>query len=69
MVHASFCMVLLHFKIVVVLLWFQKCSITAWNPADLTALGIYKRLFHCQHVKASLDFPGSLSVSIFWKCS
>lgn len=49
--HASFYMVLLHFKIVMVLLWFQKCNVTAQNPADLTALGIQKRLFTASMLK------------------
>lgn len=44
-------MVLLHFKIVLVLLQFQKCNVTAWDPADLTAQGMYERIFTASTLK------------------
>lgn len=49
--HASFYMVLPHFEIVVVLLWFQKCNVTTQNPVDLTTLRIYKSLFTASMLK------------------
>jgi len=62
--HAFLYMVLLHFKTVVVLLWFQKCNVTAQDPADLTAQGIYERIFTATTLNELLAFPGSLSVCI-----
>lgn len=49
--HAFFYMVLLHFKIVVILLWFQKCNVTAQDPADFTVQGIYERIFTASTLK------------------
>lgn len=44
-------MVVLCFKIVVVLLWFQKCNVTAQDSADLTALGLYEGIFTASMLK------------------
>lgn len=44
-------MVLLHLKIVVVLLWFQKRNVTAQDPGDLTAQGIHERIFTASTLK------------------